>query len=237
MNNEENTKIVVKEVVREIPKKEKRKIQIKFPGPIKLALYALIIFALLGGSIIGIKKIFDRDEKVLKLGLKDAGELVTQTCHTVVLEDSKESLSFFDWFDIPFTESRQIFSYDFDVDASIDFSQIEIANIDDNKQEVTIKIPHSRVYKVYIDADSFKSYLDTDGLFTRIDITEHNEALLEMEKIAKYQCTAGNLLGRADENAKKLIASMIKSEKKYKDYNVIFDYFEDSNQEETQTEN
>ncbi len=228
MNNEENTKIVVKEVVREIPRKEKRKIQIKFPGPIKLALYALIIFALLGGSIIGIKKVFDQDEKVLKLGLKDAGELVTQTCHTVVLEDSKESLSFFDWFDIPFTESRQIFSYDFDVDASINFSQIEISSIDDDKQEITIKIPHSKIYKVFIDADSFKSYLDTDGLFTRIDINEHNDALLEMEKIAKNQCMDGNLLGRADENAKKLIISMIKSEKKYKDYNIVFNYYEDN---------
>ena len=170
---------------------------------------------------------FKSEEKVLKLGLEDVGELVTQTCHTVVLEDSKESLSFFDLFDIPFTESRQIFSYDFDVDASINFSKIEIENIDDDKKEVKIKLPHSRVYKVVIVPETFKSYLDSDGLFSRIDLTEHNEALIKMENSAKEQCLASNLLERADSNAQKLLSAMIQSEEKYKKYTISFDYFAD----------
>ena len=227
MENEEEKKEVV---VREVVKEKKR---IKLPKLSKIVIIVIIIFILLGGSIVGIGKVFESQEKVLKLGLEDVGELVTQTCHTVVLEDSKESRTFFDLFDIPFTESRQIFSYDFDVDASIDFSKIEIENIDDSKKEVIIKLPHSRVYKIVLLPDSFKSYLDSDGLFTRIDLSEHNDAIIRMESIAENQCLDSNLLVRADDNAKKLLSSMVKSEKKYKEYNVVFNYIvEDNNLEE-----
>ena len=89
-------------------------------------------------------------------------------------------VSFFSLFDIPFTESRQIFSYDFDVDASINFSKINIMEIDDSKKEVKVNIPHSKIYKVVILSDSFRSYLDSDGVFSRIDLTEHNDALKRM---------------------------------------------------------
>ena len=47
-----------------------------------------IALSLLGGGIFGIASVLNTQEKVLKLGLEDVGELVTQTCHTVVLEDT-----------------------------------------------------------------------------------------------------------------------------------------------------
>ncbi len=224
MENEEK-KEVVKEIVREVPRKERRR-KIKIPTFVWLIICIVVIIFLFGGSLIGIKSIFESQEKVLKLGLEDVGELVTQTCHTVVLEDSKESLSFFSLFDIPFTESRQIFSYDFDVDASLNFSKINIMEIDDSKKEIKVKIPHSKIYKVVILADSFRSYLDSDGVFSRIDLTEHNDALKRMETVAQNQCLAGNLLEKADENAEKLLSFMIKSEKKYKEYDIVFEYYD-----------
>ena len=212
-NEEKNNEVVVKEIIREVPKENKKVIKIKLANPIKLAIYGIIIFILLGGVVFGVSKTFQTNEKVLKLGLEDVGELVTQTCHTVVLEDSKDNRTFFKLFDIPFTESRQIFSYDFDVDASINFSKITSLGID-------IKIPHAKIYKVVILLDTFNPILDQDNLFSRIDINEHNEALVKMEEKAKNQCLASKVLERADENAEKLISAMIKSEKKYKDYVV-----------------
>ena len=206
----------------EIQKKKKRRF-----GIFKIIILIIILSALFGWSIVGIATVFKSQEKVLKLGLEDVGELVTQTCHTVVLEDTKENLSFFSLFDIPFTESRQIFSYDFDVDASIDFSKIEISKIDNKNKEVLIKIPHADVYKVVLNPDTFKSYLDSKGLFSRIDLSEHNEALLKMEDAAKAQCLASNFLERADNNAQKLLSVMVKSEDGFKNYNVIFEYYPD----------
>lgn len=226
MDNEEKKETIINEVNVNVPKNK-----IKSVGLIKILIIVAVASVLFGGSFFGISRVFNSQEKVLKLGLDDVGELVTQTCHTVVLEDSKESVSFFDMFDIPFTESRQIFSYDFDVDASINFSLIEIEKIDDSKKEVTIKVPHAKVYKVVILPETFKSYLDTNGLFSRIDLTEHNDALLKMEELAKNQCLESKLLDRADENTQKLLSSMIKSEKKYKDYSVIYNYIEETDQE------
>ncbi len=225
MENEEKKEVIVKEVIKEVPRKRR----MKLPNPIRLIIYVVIISLILGVSIFGISfgigKIFKTQEKVLKLGLADVGELVTQTCRTVVLEDTRESRTFFDLFEIPFTESRQIFSYDFDVDAAIDFSKIKIVNIDDKKMEITIKIPHAEVYRTVILPDTFRSYLDSDGLVTDIDLTEHNDALLKMEEIAKNQCLAGNLLDNADLNAQRLLNAMIKSEEKYKNYDIIYKYY------------
>ena len=82
---------------------------------------------LVGGCIIlvvttcmvGVVTTFNQKFKVTDLGLKDMSELVTQTCTVTVIQDSKKNLTFFKDHKIPLTESRQIFSYDFDVDASI----------------------------------------------------------------------------------------------------------------------
>lgn len=227
MENENNEKVIIKEE----REKKKRKINIKLPGPITLLIYIAIISVLLGGSLFGIKRIFESQQKVLNLGLENVNELVTQTCHTIVLEDSKESKYFFDLFEIPFTESRQIFSYDFDVDVSINFSKVEIESIDDKKEEIKIKMPHSKIYKIVVLPETFKSYLDTDGLFSRIDLTEHNEALNKMEELAKEQCLKSNLLESADENAERLLEAMIKSEKKYKNYNIVYNYFNEGTEE------
>lgn len=211
---------------------KEKKINIKISSPLRLIIYILIIMLLLGGSIVGLTKVFKTQEKVLKLGFEDVGELITQTCHTTVLEDSVVNRSFFKLFDIPFTESRQIFSYDFDVDASINFSEIDILDIDDDKETITVKLPSAKIYKVVLIPKSFRSYLDSESLFSRIDLTEHNEALIKMEETAKTQCLESNLLTRADENAKKLLSAMIRSEQKYKKYNIVFNYDNDNNKDE-----
>lgn len=203
-------------------KKKKRSL----PFPIKVTLVIIFIIVFFGSLMVGIKTVFETQEKALKLGLEDVGELVTQTCHTVVLEDTKENLSFFDLFDLPFTESRQIFSYDFDVDASINFSKVSIESIDHKNKKVKIKLPHSKIFKVTLNPNSFKSYLDATSLFSRINLSEHNGALIKMEDTAKTQCLTNLVLTRADENAQRLLSAMIKGNSDYKDYDVIFEYYE-----------
>ena len=188
----------------------------------------LIIVAMVGVFFLGVKMSvkFTSFEKTTKLGLENVGELVTQTCYTTVLEDSKVNLEFFKLFDIPFTESRQIFSYDFEVDASVDFEKIEISKIDDKNKEIIVKIPHARVYKTTLNPSSFKVYLDSDGLLTRIDLEKHNTAIKNMQEQAEADCVANNLLSSADQNASRLMKSIVKSNAKYKDYKVSETYID-----------
>ena len=166
---------------------------------------------------------FEMQTKTTKLGLKDVGELVTQTCYVTEIQDNRENREFFKLFDIPFTESRQIFSYDFEVDASVNFEEIEY-KINDEKKQITITIPHAKIYKTTIKLDSLRVYLDEESLFSNIDMNEEKDAQLQMEKQAVKDCQENGLLLKADENSKKLIEGIIKGNEQYNSYNVIVVY-------------
>ena len=192
----------------------------------KFVSYIGVVLILFGLYYFGIRNstTFTTQEKTAKLGLEDVGELVTQTCYTTVIEDSKVNREFFKLFNIPFTESRQIFSYDFEVDASLDFADIKIKKINDDKKTIELELPHAKVYKVTLNPDSFKVYLDSESLFSRIDLEKHNKALDKMEEQAQKDCQKNKLIESAEKNAKSLINGMIKSNSNYKDYNIKYKY-------------
>lgn len=191
----------------------------------KIITTAIMLIVLLAFFFLGIKysSTFTTKEKTLKLGLKDVGKLVTQTCYTTVLEDSKENRDFFKLFDIPFTESRQIFSYDFEVDAFVDFASIKYT-VDEEKEEITFTLPHAEVDNTTLKPDSLEVYLDSESWFSRIKLNEHNEALKSMEDKAKSDCIGNNLLDAADTNAQKLLEGFIKGNEDYKNYNIKYVY-------------
>lgn len=166
---------------------------------------------------------FNQKFKVTDLGLKDMSELVTQTCTVTVIQDSKKNLTFFKDHKIPLTESRQIFSYDFDVDASIKFNKITF-DVDNKNKIITFNLPHANVYKTTIILDSFNSYYESDSLFTEIDLSENNDAKKQMAIEAEEKCIKNKLLENADKNAEELLKGLVKSNSKIKDYKVLFKY-------------
>ncbi len=185
-----------------------------------IILMLLIVFFYLGGIF---KTAFTTKTKTTKLGLEDVGELVTQTCYVTVIEDTKNNRELFNLFDIPFTESRQIFSYDVEVDASVNFSEITYDANDENS-EITIKLPHAKIYKSTLNLFSFKKYLDSESLFSRIDLEKQNEALKAMEEQAVNDAKANGIIEAADRNAQTLINGFIKSNDKYKEYKISYEY-------------
>lgn len=191
---------------------------VKYSGAVAIIIIFGIMFTF--GIISSNKR---HEEKILSLKLKDIGELVTQTCQTVVLEDSKVDRNFFELFSIPFTESRQVFSYEFVVDASINFEKITY-EINSEAESITIKLPHVKIYQSRPKLETYKSYLDTESIFSRIDLEEHNKALLAMQETAVNNCLAGGLLDAADSNAQKLISNFVKNMNDLKDYTVNYEY-------------
>ena len=189
--------------------------------------FPLLIFIIGASFIFGFKysDVFRTQTKTTKLGFQDVGELVTQTCYATIIQDNKKDREFFKLFKIPLTESRQIFSYDVEVDSSVNFEKIKYETDDTNKI-ITISLPHSKIYKTYLNEESLKVYLDDESLFSNIDMTESNEARIQMKNQAEKDCKANGLLEKGDENAKKIIESMIKSNSKYKDYKVDYKYIE-----------
>lgn len=194
----------------------------KIPKTMKHIIYIIILILIL---LIGIKVGTEHtlQTKTTKFGLQDVGELVTQTAYLTIVQDNKEHREFFNLFQIPFTESRQIFSYDVQVDASVDFTQISY-KANEKAGEIIIKLPHAKVYKATVDHNSFKEFLDDESLFSRIDLTEHNEAMKSLETQGIADAIANGLLEAADKNAQKIIEVFIKTNKDYTDYIIKFEY-------------
>lgn len=203
-------------------KKNKKVIITNIPKIIK---YVIIIVILITVFFSGklFNSIIEGNTKTTKLGFEDVGELVTQTAYLTIVRDTKENKEFFELFTIPFTESRQIFSYDLEVDASVDFSKI-VKNIDYNKKEIKIELPHAKIYKATINNDSLNVYLDEGSLFSRIDLNEQNEAISEMKKQGIKDAEENGILGLAEKNAEKLITGFVKGNKEYNEYSIVFEY-------------
>ena len=189
----------------------------------KTLLIGVSIVLVVTTCMVGVVTTFNQKFKVTDLGLKDMSELVTQTCTVTVIQDSKKNLTFFKDHKIPLTESRQIFSYDFDVDASIKFDKITF-DVDNKNKIITFNLPHANVYKTTIILDSFNSYYESDSLFTEIDLSENNDAKKQMAIEAEEKCIKNKLLENADKNAEELLKGLVKSNSKIKDYKVLFKY-------------
>lgn len=212
-------------------KKTKRiKIDLGLNKLIFLIILVVVVFVFIGLGLKHSSKFIYREE-LLKLGFENIGELVTQTCHTRIIEDSKENRTFFDLFDVPFTESRQIFTIDYDVDASLKFSEIKL-DINDSAKEVKIILPHAKVKDVISHEETMKILLDSESWFSRISLEENKKAKLAMKDKAKVECLENGLLEKADINAAKLIEGLVNSVDGFKNYKKVFEYIEVDNNEE-----
>ena len=168
-------------------KKEKNRKKFKMPFFMKTTIakvvivVVLILFVILGFKI---GNGIIANETVTKLGFRDVGVLVTQTCDVTEVEDVRDPVSFWG-VEIPFIDSRQIFSYDFEVDAAVDFEKIKITRVSDLTMSIDVVMPKSKLYKTTPDYDSLEVYLDQGSLFTRIDLKENNEAMKRLIKKAE----------------------------------------------------
>lgn len=229
-NNEENNEENKEEKIEEKDKLNKKSIIKSImtvighcPKIIKRGIMLLLLIAIF---VLGVKYsyVFTSKADTLSIEFKNVGELVTQSAFVRVLEDSTVNRKIFEKFDIPFTESRKMFSYMVQVDASINFEEISIENINEETKTIKVKLPHSKVYKSTPDLNSFKSYIDDESLFSRIDSEKYNDALKELTSQGEQDAIDNGLLEKADENGKNLIESFIKTNKKYKDYNIEYEY-------------
>lgn len=83
-----------------------------------LAIIVLLVIAL------GVGKYFMTTSKTTKIGFEDIGEMATQAVRSTEISTIEGSRDLFG-VEIPFTQSKYIFSYDVEIKAGFDFTQIE----------------------------------------------------------------------------------------------------------------
>ena len=89
------------------------------------AMSVILIIALLIFGVIGWNKYLSLDNKTTSLGFENIGEFATQAayCTTVNTEEAAQNI----WgIEIPFTQSKYIYSYDIVIKAGFDFTESEI---------------------------------------------------------------------------------------------------------------
>lgn len=183
-----------------------------------IALIAVIIIALGAGLYFG--KSLSSESRITKLGFEDMGELATQAAYCTMVEDTEAARDLFG-VEIPFTQSRLIYSYDVIVRAGLDFEQIEWS-VDDPNKVIEVKLPEIRVLNSELDTESFKLYLEDESIFRRISMEENNDSMIEMEENARRQAVGNGLLDEARANAEAILRSFFAVVYDLEKYEIVF---------------
>ena len=206
-------------------KQRKKKIYIMNPFSIIKIIAVIIIIGFT--YFIGTKgtSLFKSRATVINSQFEARNQLITQVERITVMEDTVKDRTFFSLFNIPFTQSRIIFSYDVIIEAGIDCSKVSYVSENAEDKTLTLKVPHAEIFNAYVDYDSKQTYLDQDNLFSRITFDESESAVAQLVGKAKERAESrGDLTKYADENAKRSIEGIVKTNSMYKDYTIIYQY-------------
>ena len=183
-----------------------------------IALIAVIVIALGAGLYFG--KSLSSESRITKLGFEDMGELATQAAYCTMVEDTEAARDLFG-VEIPFTQSRLIYSCDVIVRAGLDFEQIEWS-VDDPNKVIEVKLPEIKVLNSELDTESFKLYLEDESIFRRISMEENNDSMIEMEENARRQAVGNGLLDEARANAEAILRSFFAGVYDLEKYEIVF---------------
>ena len=189
----------------------------------------LICITIIAGMLIQTRK-NKVESRTVAFGLRDIGELITQAGYFTTVQATTDARTLFG-FDIPFTKSKYIYSYDGIVKAGLDFSQIEVS-VNDQDKIVIVKLPEVKVLDITIDNDSLKIYDESQSIFTPLHIEDLNNAQIELKEKAKETALQNNLLEQATQNAKTIISGFLSGTLDLKDYTIKFEEQEKQEGEE-----
>lgn len=155
---------------------------------------------------------------IIKAGLADIGELATEEYYFTGVEsfDSSKSIQ---GFNIPFTTTSFIYSYDGTIKAGIDFTAIDVEK-DDLKKLIVVTIPESKILSSEIDENSFKLYDEKKSIFNPLSVSDVNDTIKDLKEKAEADAIKKGVLKRADKNAVNLIKQFLKSTYEVSDYTI-----------------
>lgn len=181
-------------------------------------LTAIGMIALLMVVVLGIGKSYVAESKTTKLGFEDIGELATQSAYVTEVNVTKAARNLFGM-EIPFTQSKYVYSYDVNIKAGFNFNEIEWKEMN---HVIEVKLPEAKILSTEIDMDSCKIYHEDESIFRQITLSENNKALAELKKNAEKDAISNGLLENAYENAEKILTPFFEKEYDLKEYKIKF---------------
>lgn len=180
----------------------------------KIIIILIVLIGIL--TLAGGKNYILNDSKTVEIGFENIGELVTQSVYCTqvnVVEASRELWGI----EIPFTQSKYIYSYDVIIKAGYNFNDIKWS-IKDNV--ITVILPEVKILSNEIIDGSFKVYHEYESIFRPISLAENNKAQEKLKENAKQNAINNGLYDNAEENAKAILTSFFSNA--YDECNIKF---------------
>ena len=165
---------------------------------------------------------FYQDSDTKDLSFKDIGELATQSITATQVNVTDKSRDFFGMFDIPFTQTKYIYSYDVEIKAGYNFEEI-VPDVNHTSKTVTIHLPEAEILSSELDEDSFKVYHESESIFTNVTLEENNKAVEKMKEDAQESAIKSGLLDEARENAETILTNFVDSFYGKGEYEIKFE--------------
>ena len=186
----------------------------------KIALLVIVAVLLVSMITLSIGSKTTHDNKATKLRFEDIGELATQVayCTEVNVTDSQRNIL---GINIPFTQTKYIYSYDVIIKAGLDFTKIDYTVNDENKT-IVIDLPETKILSTELDQESFKVYHEKESIFQNVSLEENNKAQLDIKQSAQDNAIENGLLESAEENAKVLIENFFAQDYNLTEYKISY---------------
>lgn len=186
------------------------------PRLLVIVLLCIMLFIVVVGSATGLYT----KSRMTSFGLKDIGELATQSGYFTVVNVIDDSVELWGW-SVPLTESKYIFSYDGTVKAGLDFSKLKY-KVNELTKEIVVSLPEVEILSVELQEDSLEIYDESHNIFTPLGLSDIQEARLAMVDEIRNRALENGLLEQATINAQKLISGFLSSQYDLSEHHVIF---------------
>ena len=155
--------------------------------------------------------------ETISSGIREMGELNTAEYYfsrTENVENTKQldltSLGIDFKADIPLTTNSFTYSYDGEIKAGIDFTQVTV-EVDNETKTITVKLPETKITSSEIDPDSYKLYSVTNNILNPISPDDFALSLSDLIHTEEERAIEKGLLQKAQKNAEVLIRNFVKS--------------------------
>ena len=188
----------------------------------RIAAIVVVLLLVAGGSsaITGMMVRTNTSSRTTQFGLRNIGELATQSGYytNVQVIDKWQEL----WgMQVPFTQSKYVFSYDGVIRAGLDFSAIDV-QVDEAAGEIRVTLPEIQILSNEIDPNSLEIYDERNNIFTPLNLDAMNNSLLDLREESQQTAVGNGLLEQAAENAKLLITGFLSGMYDLQRYSIVY---------------
>lgn len=188
----------------------------------KIVVIVILVVLVLG---FGVNRVLKIESDTTKIGFEDIGELATQSAYCTQVNSINDYRTLFNTINIPFTQSKYIYSYDVKIKAGYDFEEIDLKENEASKT-LTVTLPAPKILSSEVDFDSFKVYHEDESIFNNVTLKDQNEVNKTMIAKAEKSAIDNGLYENAAENAEVILTGFIGNVYDLDEYKIVFKHTE-----------